>query len=100
MSSRCELCGWPMPPGEEVFKYHGYSCKCPSQPIPKDATEAVAEYIFRNTVEGQFWLDIKLNGTMWQQLQFETATERQRAHDDLMQMMRSLGAKDLPLLPQ
>lgn len=25
----CELCGEPMPPGEEVFKYHGFSGPCP-----------------------------------------------------------------------
>lgn len=26
---KCELCGEPMPPGEEMFKYHGYSGPCP-----------------------------------------------------------------------
>jgi chromosome segregation ATPase len=25
----CSLCGEPMPPGEEMFKYHGYSGPCP-----------------------------------------------------------------------
>ena len=25
----CELCGEPMPPGEEMFKFHGYSGDCP-----------------------------------------------------------------------
>lgn len=25
----CEICGKPMPPGEEMFKYHGYSGDCP-----------------------------------------------------------------------
>lgn len=29
----CELCGHPMPPGEEVFKFHGYSGPCP-EPKP------------------------------------------------------------------
>ena len=28
----CELCGEPMPPGEEMFKYHGYSGPCPKPP--------------------------------------------------------------------
>ena len=23
----CSLCGEPMPPGEEMFKFHGYSAK-------------------------------------------------------------------------
>jgi hypothetical protein len=26
---RCDLCGKPMPPGEEMFKFHGYSGPCP-----------------------------------------------------------------------
>ncbi len=25
----CGLCGEPMPPGEEMFMYHGYSGPCP-----------------------------------------------------------------------
>lgn len=30
----CDLCGEPMPPGEEMFRYHGYSGPC-----PKNATK-------------------------------------------------------------
>ena len=30
--SKCELCGEPMPPGEEMYKYHGYSGPCPKPP--------------------------------------------------------------------
>lgn len=26
---KCELCGEPMPVGEEMFKYHGHSGPCP-----------------------------------------------------------------------
>ena len=29
----CKLCGEPMPPGEEMFHYHGYSGKCPKPPL-------------------------------------------------------------------
>ncbi len=32
---KCELCGEPMPDGEEMFKYHGYSGPCPKPPLPK-----------------------------------------------------------------
>lgn len=32
--SKCELCGEPMPAGEEMFKYHGYSGDCPKPPLP------------------------------------------------------------------
>lgn len=30
----CELCGEAMPPGEEMFKFHGYSGPCPKPPLP------------------------------------------------------------------
>lgn len=33
--SRCVLCGEPMPAGEEMFKFHGYSGSCPKPPLPK-----------------------------------------------------------------
>lgn len=29
----CELCGDPMPAGEEMFTYHGYSGPCPKPPL-------------------------------------------------------------------
>ena len=31
----CEACGEPMPAGEEMFKYHGYSGKCPKPLLEK-----------------------------------------------------------------
>ncbi len=31
----CEICGEPMPPGEEMFKVHGFSGDCPNPPLPK-----------------------------------------------------------------
>lgn len=34
----CEICGEPMPPGEEMFKFHGYSCDCPKPPLPRPET--------------------------------------------------------------
>jgi hypothetical protein len=33
-SGVCGLCGEPMPPGEEMFKFHGYSGPCPTKPEP------------------------------------------------------------------
>lgn len=32
---KCELCGEPLPVGEEMFKYHGYSGPCPKPPLQK-----------------------------------------------------------------
>jgi hypothetical protein len=41
---RCTLCGHPMPPGEEMFKYHGYSGPCPmTQDHGDGSTEATDE---------------------------------------------------------
>ena len=34
--SRCELCGHPMPVGEEMFKYHGHSGPCPAPPVEQN----------------------------------------------------------------
>lgn len=36
MHKKCELCGEPMPEGEEMFKYHGYSGNCPRPPMSRD----------------------------------------------------------------
>jgi hypothetical protein len=48
----CKLCGEPMPEGEEMFNYHGYSGPCPKPPlpnIPKDTIrDKIAEVIWRN----------------------------------------------------
>jgi hypothetical protein len=37
-SPTCELCGDPMPAGEEMFKFHGYSGPCP-KPIKPLSTK-------------------------------------------------------------
>lgn len=39
---KCELCGEPMPAGEEMFKYHGYSGNCPKP--PKAMTNESTDY--------------------------------------------------------
>lgn len=36
--AKCELCGEPMPAGEEMFKFHGYSGPCPRAPLPSKPT--------------------------------------------------------------
>lgn len=33
--AKCEVCGKPMPTGEEMFRIHGYSGPCPAPPLPK-----------------------------------------------------------------
>lgn len=35
---RCGICQQPMPEGEEMFKFHGYSGGCPTPPVhPRQA---------------------------------------------------------------
>lgn len=31
----CEICGAPMPEGETMFRFHGYSGPCPLPPLPR-----------------------------------------------------------------
>jgi hypothetical protein len=38
--AKCSLCGEPMPPGEQMFKFHGYSGPCPKPPLPQVAAIA------------------------------------------------------------
>lgn len=37
---KCEMCGEPMPAGEEMFKYHGYSGPCPAPPMARPGPPA------------------------------------------------------------
>jgi len=30
-NSVCDLCGETMPEGEEMFRFHGFSCECPTE---------------------------------------------------------------------
>lgn len=41
----CQICGAPMPEGEEMFKFHGFSgpCPVPKLPRPRSAEEAIGE---------------------------------------------------------
>ncbi len=31
--TKCTICGEPMPEGEQMFKFHGYSGPCPKPPL-------------------------------------------------------------------
>ena len=33
MTNKCTICGEPMPEGEGMFKFHGYSGPCPKPPL-------------------------------------------------------------------
>ena len=52
----CELCGEPMPEGEDMFKIHGYSGPCPKPPLarPSDDDRATTAYnVFRSGFSGE-----------------------------------------------
>lgn len=58
MTTNCELCGEPMPEGEEMFCYHGYSCPCPKPPLPKIEDDNYVAFLrFRNQGERQ-WIEV------------------------------------------
>jgi len=50
--AKCVICGEPLPPGEEVFKYHGYSGNCPKPPLPKTASKEPVAMVRTVTYEG------------------------------------------------
>ena len=54
--AKCELCGEPMPPGEDMFKYHGYSGPCPKEPLRRTleryAIERVSDEEWRIVRDG------------------------------------------------
>jgi hypothetical protein len=51
----CEICGEPMPPGEEMFKFHGYSAPCPKPPKATNSGRTIydalneAEHLLKDT---------------------------------------------------
>lgn len=91
----CALCGEPMAAGEEMFKYHGHSRPCPKPPLPRPSTETMIEYIHRQDGD-DFVLEVRANRELWTEFRFDTAFARQSVHNDLLSMMRSCGAKDMP----
>lgn len=42
--NKCGLCGEPMQPGEEMFKFHGSMGDCPKPPLGVKASETRQEY--------------------------------------------------------
>ena len=61
----CEICGEPMPEGEEMFKFHGYSGPCPKPSLPREPANRVQfPTMLRKMWSGeevQAWLDEHVN---------------------------------------
>jgi len=49
--ARCAICGEPMPPGEQMFKYHGFSGDCPKPPLPRPSRSSADRALGRAVVE-------------------------------------------------
>ena len=47
MTTKCEICGEPMPEGEEMFRFHGYSCSCPKPPLLQDTAVEEVKALFK-----------------------------------------------------
>lgn len=44
----CTVCGDPMPEGEQMFKFHGYSGDCPKPPLPRLSKDQKLEKLFND----------------------------------------------------
>ena len=53
--SKCGLCGEPMPEGEEMFKYHGYSGPCPKPALKKSSTGHEYDVMIQGGVGPDVW---------------------------------------------
>jgi len=94
MAHLCTICGEPMQPGEEMFKFHGSLGPCPKPPLAK--MKPVAEIAARDDRDGTFWLDVKVDRAPYHSAgPFLSAAERDRAKDDLLSMLRSVGGSDV-----
>lgn len=57
--ARCNLCGEPMPAGEEMFKFHGYSGPCPKPPLPpKRQAEPHEDDVCMQRIEVEFAIPV------------------------------------------
>jgi hypothetical protein len=59
--------------------------------------ESLAEFMCVDLASGEFWIAVVVDRQQVHRVgPFDTAAERKRALDDLLNMTRSFGAKDVP----
>ena len=59
----CTICGDPMPAGEQMFKFHGYSGDCPKPPLPKPPT--VEDDLLAALKLARAYLGVSLGSPSW-----------------------------------
>jgi hypothetical protein len=91
----CQICGEPLPPGEEMFTFHGYSGDCPKPPLEKVEAKVVVEYFLVKRCDG-FWVAVHVDRQAHDAIgPFDTKEECQRCYDDLLSSMPQTGAVDV-----
>lgn len=63
----CDLCGEPMPAGEEMFKFHGYSGPCP---VPLELPDTIEAYFERAETDGVIDFHLRIMRTQGGKLGF------------------------------
>ena len=70
---RCEVCGEPMPEGEEMFKIHGYSGNCPKPPLPQALTSSTQDRIAELERERDELSQMASDANLWAEKQGQLA---------------------------
>lgn len=61
--AKCGICGEPMPEGEQMFKYHGYSGNCPKPPLPRPPTDKeMLDWLQSRASEGVVSMAFEIDG--------------------------------------
>lgn len=95
-TAKCSICGEPMPKGEEMFNFHGYSGPCPKPPKSKIMSNVVVDYALRKERDGNWFVSITVDRGDPRSLgPFSDERSARAAYDDLLAMMRSVGAADV-----
>ncbi len=84
----CSICGEPMPPGEEMFKFHGYSGDCPKPPLQRTV---VAITVGIRERQGQ-WFAFMGDA----EIACYSRQEAERIIDDMNAMVKQSGGDVLP----
>jgi len=87
--AKCTLCGEPMPEGESMFKFHGYSGPCPKPPL--EQTLVAVQVGIRRRGDDYF---VFMDGQ--EEIACSSLQEAKRALDDLNAMVKQLGGDIMP----